>query len=328
MEDFYNMADIGKNGYSYTGYTEPFIVPPGQTVAGTSLVPQTFGGDTIPNSVSENTAGTGYETGVYGVVGGGDGLTVQVSVGGPVTGALGGLPSGTTYTGAVGVATIGGEGTGLTVDTTAAAGPVTAAVTNAGGTGYVVGDVVTITGGTGDATATVLTTSSTGEVTSVSIVTAGSGYYDGETVTIDGGNGDATIDIVDAALPATTIPIEYSEFRNAGLYVRSYMTSADTATFTSKDLNFDTRMDDGFADKGKFLITDDDGATFVTIDSITYDNVTGLYTVTPSANVAVEAGKSYRVVARKPDVGISTGDALTAGQKCVRVYLPSELPTP
>ena len=61
--------------------------------------------------------------------------------------------AGTGYTSAVGVATTGGTGTGLTITTTAA-GPVTVAAIAASGSGYTVGDVITITGGGGNATLT------------------------------------------------------------------------------------------------------------------------------------------------------------------------------
>jgi len=62
---------------------------------------------------------------------------------------------GTGYTAATGVATTGGSGTGLTVDTTVAAGVVTAIAINAAGTGYKPGDSITISGGTTSATFTV-----------------------------------------------------------------------------------------------------------------------------------------------------------------------------
>jgi len=73
-------------------------------------------------------------------------------VGGGVTLSI--TTGGSGYTGATGVATTGGTGTGLTVDTTDTAGEITAVAVNAAGTGYKVGDVVTLTGGT-DATLTI-----------------------------------------------------------------------------------------------------------------------------------------------------------------------------
>ena len=65
------------------------------------------------------------------------------------------VTGGTGYTGANGVATTGGSGTGLTVNTTDTGNVITAAVVNAAGSGYKVGDVVTISGGNGNAKLTI-----------------------------------------------------------------------------------------------------------------------------------------------------------------------------
>ena len=54
---------------------------------------------------------------------------------------------GTGYANAVAVATTGGSGAGLTVDTTTLNGAVQTIVVNAAGTGYLNGDLITITGG-------------------------------------------------------------------------------------------------------------------------------------------------------------------------------------
>lgn len=56
---------------------------------------------------------------------------------------------GTGYTGATGVATTGGTGTGLTVDTIDTAGALTTVTINTPGTGYTTGDVLTVSGGSG-----------------------------------------------------------------------------------------------------------------------------------------------------------------------------------
>lgn len=73
---------------------------------------------------------------------------------------LSGVPAGTGYTGATGVATTtDGYGTGLTVDTTDSGGIVTAVAVNAGGTGYRIGDAITISGGNADAVVYVATVS-------------------------------------------------------------------------------------------------------------------------------------------------------------------------
>lgn len=54
---------------------------------------------------------------------------------------------GTGYSDDTAVATTGGSGSGLTVDTTTSAGVITSFDVNAGGTGYEVGDIINITGG-------------------------------------------------------------------------------------------------------------------------------------------------------------------------------------
>ena len=54
---------------------------------------------------------------------------------------------GTGYVNDVAVATTGGSGAGLTVDTTTLSGAVQTIVVNAAGTGYLNGDLITITGG-------------------------------------------------------------------------------------------------------------------------------------------------------------------------------------
>ena len=59
------------------------------------------------------------------------------------------------YTAGTDVATTGGAGSGLTVDTTVVAGEVTAIAINDAGTGYRKDDIITISGGTTDATFTV-----------------------------------------------------------------------------------------------------------------------------------------------------------------------------
>lgn len=162
MEDFYNMADIGKNGYSYTGYTEPFIVPPGVTVAASQISTQNLG----------------------------------------VTGVAG------------------------------------------------------------------------------------------------------------------AVPIEYTTNKNSGLYVRSHVDGTGVTTFTSKDLNFDTRME---FTPDRFLITD--GSDIRVVDLITYDNVTEEYTVELSGAMDVVAGKAYNVIGKMVDVGtVSASVVYTEGQKVVELY--------
>jgi hypothetical protein len=121
------------------------------------------------------------------------------------------------FTAGTAVATTGGTGSSLTVDTTVVGGVITAAAVNAGGTGYLVNETVTITnanagkvlsfnlgtlsGGTGYTTATgvaatggtgsaltVDITASNGVITNVVINDGGTGYAADETVTITNAN--------------------------------------------------------------------------------------------------------------------------------------------
>ena len=140
------------------------------------------------------------------------------------SGGLGGFTAGTA------VATTGGTGSALTVDTTVVNGAITAAAVNAGGSDYLITDTVTITnpnlggvatfnfgalvGGTQYTTGTALATTggdgsnltvditaSGGSVTNVTVNAAGSGYAIGNTVTIVHPNatGIATVDTIGAA---------------------------------------------------------------------------------------------------------------------------------
>ena len=65
------------------------------------------------------------------------------------------VAGGTGYTGATAVATTGGTGTGLTVNTGDTAGVIDSVTLATKGTGYTVGDTITITGGGGNATFTI-----------------------------------------------------------------------------------------------------------------------------------------------------------------------------
>ena len=139
--------------------------------------------DGLYTNVAINTANTGadYTIGDVVVVSGGaivpgtsgtsKDLYISVdaveTVGGKVT-TIGLLNGGTTgYTNNTGVATTGGTGTGLTVNTTTSAGVITGVVINAPGTGYSELDTVTITGGDGTATLRVLSVRELGGVTSI-----------------------------------------------------------------------------------------------------------------------------------------------------------------
>ena len=144
-----------------------------------------------------------------------------VSLGSITASGLGG------FTGATGVATNGGTGVGLTVDTTVTNGAITGITLNAAGTGYLISDTLTLTnanaggvatlnlgslvtgtGGFSNATAVATTGGSgtgltldttvdaSGAITNLVVNAAGTGYVNGETITLTNPNagGVATTD--------------------------------------------------------------------------------------------------------------------------------------
>ena len=153
------------------------------------------------------------------------GAVVTTSV---ANGGGGGFSAGTA------VATTGGTGSSLTVNTTVVGGVITAAAVNAGGSGYLVSETVTVTnpnagkvlsfnlatltggtgyttgtalattGGSGSASLTVDITASAGAITNVTINNGGTGYVAGETITIvQAGGAGGTVDIATVATNAT-----------------------------------------------------------------------------------------------------------------------------
>jgi len=140
-------ADVNSTG---TGYSEANNV---STTA-------TYGTGLVINITSVNAAGqitgisvvkggSGYYVGDVITVGGGDNnanLVVSAVYGG--IGVLGQMTNqGTSYVAGTDVATTGGSGEGLTLNTTVSSGNVTGAVVSYGGYGYSLNDHVTITGG-------------------------------------------------------------------------------------------------------------------------------------------------------------------------------------
>ena len=203
-------------------------------------------------------------------------VTTGVSVGG-----------GGGFTGATAVATSGGTGSGLTVNTTVDSdGNITAAAVNAGGSDYLITDTVTITnanagkvlglnlaslvGGTGYSTATGIsatggdgssltvdiTASAGGAITNVTINNAGTGYAVGNTVTIANANasGIKTIGNISAADAA----------RTAGTYTlgtTDYATQASGANATF------TVVIDGTG--AATISVTDDGSGFIADETVT-----------------------------------------------------------
>ena len=146
-------------------------------------------------SLNVTNGGTGYSNaiGVATTGGSGTNLTVDTTIAIP-TFTL--TTAGTGYSVATNVATTGGVGTGLTVDITSvsAAGAIQGIRINSPGLGYAAAAVITITGGSGTAQIT-LTTLSNGVISSLAVNNGGSGYAVGNTVTISGGGGNATAQI-------------------------------------------------------------------------------------------------------------------------------------
>jgi hypothetical protein len=114
------------------------------------------------------------------------------------------------------------------------------------------------------------------------------------------------------------VDINFTEFRNSGLFVRSSITDTAVTSFTSKHIITDgqTRMDTGH---GVFVL-DIDG-DFCQITSVTYSVATELYTYTVTGTPDVVAGKSYKVVARICDTGGATASKnYVGGNKVIEVY--------
>ena len=175
-------------------------------------------------------------------------VTTGVSVGG-----------GGGFTGATGVATSGGTGSSLTVNTTVDSdGNITAAAVNAGGSGYLITDTVTITnanagkvltlnlatlsGGTGYTSATGVAvtggsgssmtadiTASGGAITNVTVNNGGTDFAAGETITITNANASGIKTVGNfGATDASRTPGTYT----LGTSDYSTQNSGANATFT------------------------------------------------------------------------------------------------
>ena len=211
-------------------------------------------------------------------------VTTGVSVGGG-----GGFTAGT------GVATTGGTGSSLTVNTTVVGGAITAAVVNAGGSGYLISDTVTVTnpnagkvltlnlaslaggsgyttgtalattGGSGSASLTVDITASGGAITNVTINNGGTGYAAGETITIvQAGGAGGTVNTATVATNATLTLTDITTMEVGATVTGA--TSGTTGVVTALGTNQITVDNvDGFFKKGEVVSAND--VTTLTISS-------------------------------------------------------------
>ena len=219
-------------------------------------------------------------------------VTTGVSVGG-----------GGGFTGATAVATSGGTGSGLTVNTTVDSdGNITAAAVNAGGSDYLITDTVTITnanagkvlslnlatlaggsnyvtgtalattGGSGSASLVVNITASAGAITNVVINDGGTGYVAGETITIvqptglDGSNpgSGGTVNVATVATNATLTLTDITTMEVGATVTGA--TSGTTGVVTALGTNQITVDNvNGFFKKGEVVSAND--VTTLTISS-------------------------------------------------------------
>ena len=206
------------------------------------------------------------------------------------------------FTAGTAVATSGGTGSSLTVDTTVVGGVITAAAVNAGGSDYLISDTVTITnpnagkvlsfnlatltggsnyvtgtalattGGSGSASLTVDITAVAGAITNVTINDGGTGYAADETITIvqatgaDGTNPGTggTIDISTVATNATLSMTDITTMEVGATVTGA--TSGTTGLITALGTNQITVDNvDGFFKVGEVVSAND--VTTLTISS-------------------------------------------------------------
>jgi hypothetical protein len=167
----------------------------------------------VVTSAASIVGGTGYVTaaGVATLGGQGSGLTVNVDVTVGSALTIAAGPGGTGYVDATAVGTTGGTGSNLTVNVTTTAGAITSIAIASGGSGYTVGDVLTVVGGGSNATFTIQTVE--GAVSSVVVADGGSGYVAGDTITVTGGGADATFEVgavVDGSITISAVKDWYT----------------------------------------------------------------------------------------------------------------------
>lgn len=232
------------------------------------------------NDASLN-GGEGYTDGVDVTTttdGAGSGLTVdiEVSVAGEVI-TFDLEEAGDTYGDATEVGTIGGTGTGLTVDITTDGGAVQTVTINNAGSGYEVNDEVNIDAGDGAAMIRITEVSEGGIITDVTINNAGTDYSVGDVITIDGGTVDATIEV---AVISGAIEMVEINTPGADYEVGDNITidgGNGAATFTVSEVTNGEIISVVISDEGNGLyevgdvltITGGDGEATVTIGAMT-----------------------------------------------------------
>ncbi len=238
-------------GYITTTGLATTVSPSGGTGLTVNITINEFG---EIQTVAVNNAGSGYSVGdtvtiVSGVT---RGLVQGFNIGPNFT-------SGNGYTSATNVATTGGTGTGLTVNTTAnplggarTLGPITA-----GGSGYGANVNVATSGGTGSGLTVNTSVDGSGAITDVTINQRGSGYTFGDTIFVSGGNGAAsfTIDVV------TNQEITNVVVNNAG----SGYTAGDTITISGGGNNANVNIAQVTADGTIQVATINDGGLIQTL---------------------------------------------------------------
>lgn len=162
--------------------------------------------------------GTGYINSQYSVSGSGTGSLFNITANqiGSVIGltlSSGGFsytdgpPGSGSYSN---IATIGGSGSGLTVNITVTASSIESVSINNSGTGYIIGNTVSVVGNPSGVNAILTIESVTnGEISSVDLISGGIGFSSGETITLLGGNSDATIDILSTTGSISKLPDSY-----------------------------------------------------------------------------------------------------------------------
>ena len=236
------------------GFTAGTDVATSGSATGTGLTVDTTVVDGAITAVALNQGGTDYLIG--------DTLTItNANAGGVATLNLGSLVTGTGgFSNATAVATTGGSGTGLTLDTTVdASGALTNLTVNAAGTGYAVDDTITITNPNGG-----------GVQTLGSIATAGTGYADGTGIAVVGGGGTGlTVDLTTSAGVVTGVAINAD---GSGYAASDVVTIVNANGSGAKTLGSITTAGTGYSAGTGVATTSAGSGTGLTVDTTVDEN--------------------------------------------------------